>query len=128
MFGVPLVYPLIVLCIVFSVIVFFTSHKNKLPKYDLTIGILAFFMSILWINIICNILMNFLELLALISGLRQDFLGLTFLAWGNSLGDLFANSALSKKGYGVMAVTGCFAGQLFNLLIGFGIALIRNSY
>jgi len=72
--------------------------------------------------------MNFLELLALISGLRQDFLGLTFLAWGNSLGDLFANSALSKKGYGVMAVTGCFAGQLFNLLIGFGIALIRNSY
>ena len=54
--------------------------------------------------------MSFLNLIALLSGLREDFLGLTLLAWGNSLGDFFANSALAKKGYGVLAITGCFAG------------------
>lgn len=30
-------------------------------------------------------------------------------------------------GFGVMAVTGCFAGQLFNLLIGFGLALVQQT-
>lgn len=28
---------------------------------------------------------------------------------------------------GVMAVTGCFAGQLFNLLVGFGVALTNTT-
>ena len=84
-------------------------------------------MSILWINIVADNLMDILNLIALLSGLREDFLGLTLLAWGNSLGDFFANSALAKKGYGITAVTGCFAGQFFNLVIGFGVALINSS-
>jgi solute carrier family 24 (sodium/potassium/calcium exchanger), member 6 len=71
--------------------------------------------------------MEILNLIALLSGLREDFLGLTLLAWGNSLGDFFANQALAKKGAGVMAVTGCFAGQFFNLVVGFGIALMNAS-
>jgi len=45
----------------------------------------------------------------------------------NFFPDFFANAALSKMGFGVMAVTGCFAGQLFNLLIGFGSALLRQT-
>lgn len=94
----------------FSTIIFFTSHRNKLPEYDLIFAIIGFLMSILWINIIADNLMDILNLIALLSGLREDFLGLTLLAWGNSLGDFFANSALAKKGYGILAVTGCFAG------------------
>jgi Ca2+/Na+ antiporter len=31
-------------------------------------------------------------------------------------------------GYGMMAFTACFAGQLFNLLIGFGISLVISSF
>ena len=71
--------------------------------------------------------MSMLNLIPLISGLRLDFLGLTLLAWGNSLGDFFANSALAKRGYGLTAVTGCFAGQLFNLLVGFGKASLNSA-
>ena len=48
-------------------------------------------------------------------------------AFFNLLLDFFANAALSKMGFGVMAVTGCFAGQLLNLLIGFGGALLRQT-
>jgi len=32
---------------------------------------------------------------------------------------------MAKMGFGVMAVTGCFAGQLFNLLVGFGAFLLN---
>lgn len=54
-------------------------------------------------------------------------LGATLLAIGNSLGDLFNNSSLSSQGFAVMACTGTISGQLFNLLIGFGLSLCRQT-
>jgi len=67
-------------------------------------------MSITWIGIISDNLMKFLNLMPLVTGLSKVILGMTILAWGNSIGDYFANSSLARLGYGVMAVTGCFAG------------------
>lgn len=54
-------------------------------------------------------------------------LGASLLAVGNSLGDLYNNSSLSKIGLAVMACTGTISGQLFNLLIGFGLNLLRQT-
>jgi Ca2+/Na+ antiporter len=51
-----------------------------------------------------------LKLVGLLTGFPNTFIGLTFLAWGNSLSDAFANPALAKMGYAIMAITGCFAG------------------
>ena len=51
-------------------------------------------------------------------------LGQTALAWGNSVGDAFANAALARQGQTKMAITGCFAAPLFNVLCGFGAALL----
>lgn len=51
-------------------------------------------------------------------------LGQTALAWGNSVGDAFANAALARQGHTKMAITGCFAAPLFNVLCGFGVALL----
>ena len=67
-------------------------------------------LALLWINYLADKLVNYLKLLGLLTGLPNTFIGLTFLAWGNSLSDAFANPALAKLGYGIMAVTGCFAG------------------
>ena len=58
-----------------------------------------------------------------ISGFSKMFVALTLLSLGNSLGDLFVDSALSKQGCGTMAITGVFSGQLLNLLIGFSLNL-----
>ena len=52
-------------------------------------------------------------------------LGLTVLSWGNSIGDAFASIAISRKGFGEMAITGCIAGPVFNLLLGLGLTMIR---
>lgn len=49
--------------------------------------------------------------------------GLTVLAWGNSLGDMVADSAMAKKGFGEMAITGTMAGPVFNINIGLGISM-----
>ncbi len=47
-------------------------------------------------------------------------MGLTVLAWGNSMGDLSANMTMARKGLANMAITACFAGPVFNILIGLG--------
>lgn len=77
----------------------------------------------MWIWFIANILIDLLGVLGLILGFKPAFLGITVLAWGNSCGDMMANSAVAKKGFARMALIGCFAGPLFNLLIGLGLSL-----
>ena len=47
-------------------------------------------------------------------------MGITILAWGNSMGDLSANMTMARKGLANMAITACFAGPVFNILIGLG--------
>lgn len=44
-------------------------------------------------------------------------LGLTVLAWGNSIGDFSTNMAMTRKGLANMALTACYAGPVFNLLV-----------
>ena len=79
-------------------------------------AIIAFVMSILWISFTCDIVVDLLSVLGLMLGLPKTLLGLTLLAWGNCLGDMNANVAMTKKGFGEMAITGCMAGPVFNVL------------
>ena len=74
---------------------------------------------------LCNIIVDVLIMSELISGVSSALLGLTVLSWGNSVGDAFASIAISKKGFGEMAFTGCIAGPVFNLLLGLGLTTIR---
>jgi sodium/potassium/calcium exchanger 6 len=43
------------------------------------------------------------------------------LAWGNSMADLSANITMARKGLANMAMTACFAGPVFNILVGLGL-------
>ena len=56
-------------------------------------------------------------------GLAQVLLSMrifTVLAWGNSMADLSANVTMARKGLANMAITACFAGPIFNILVGLG--------
>jgi Ca2+/Na+ antiporter len=83
--------------------------------------------SVLWINLVAGFVVSFLEYMGVITKLPVTFLGMTVLAWGNSIGDVFADKALAEVGLGLTAITGAFAGPLFNLLVGFGSHLIRET-
>lgn len=52
------------------------------------------------------------------TGLPQSLLSLSILAWANSLGDLSADVAMTKKGFGEMAMTATVAGPVMNILVG----------
>jgi len=62
---------------------------------------------------VANLLTDFLQFLADVSGIEANYIGLTLLAWGNSSDDYCVDSALAKKGFRVTAVSGVFAGQFF---------------
>ena len=82
-------------------------------------------MSIMWISFTSDIVVDLLQLFGFILGLPKPLLGLTLLAWGNCLGDMNANVAMTKRGFGEMAITGCMAGPIFNILVGMGASNLK---
>jgi solute carrier family 24 (sodium/potassium/calcium exchanger), member 6 len=48
-------------------------------------------------------------------------LGLTFLAWGNSLPDFVLNVVSARQGQAKMGISACYGGPVFNILLGIGI-------
>lgn len=89
-------------------------------------AIVAFVMSICWISFTCDIVVDLLTILGVMLRLPKTLLGLTLLAWGNCLGDMNANVAMTKKGFGEMAITGCMAGPVFNILMGLGLSTFSS--
>jgi sodium/potassium/calcium exchanger 6 len=76
----------------------------------------------MWISFISHIIIDLIQLIGMILDLPNALLGLTLLAWGNTLGDLSASVSMTKKGFGEMAATGCLAGPIFNILLGLGVS------
>lgn len=84
-------------------------------------------MSVFWIWLFANIMIDLLKIFGLLTGLPTTFLGLTVIAWGNSIGDYMANTSIARKGFVEMALTGCYASPLFNILLGLGIATLKAN-
>lgn len=112
--------------ILFSIISWFVNKEGD-PKPGWLYVVISALMSVIWIYLQANIVMDFMVFIQYISGFSQVLISMTLLSLGNSLGDLFVDTALAKKGYGVMAITGIFSGQLLNLLIGFALNCLYSS-
>ncbi|XP_022968706.1 cation/calcium exchanger 5 [Cucurbita maxima] len=106
--------------------------ETEPPKTEkVPVVLAAFVMSVFWISTTAGELLNCLAALGVLLKLPAALLGLTVLAWGNSVGDLVADVALAKAGQPLLAMAGCFAGPMFNMLVGLGTALViqtANNY
>ncbi|ESW19060.1 hypothetical protein PHAVU_006G093300 [Phaseolus vulgaris] len=105
----------------------FIIEKEPPKTEHLPVVVMAFVMSVFWISTTAGELVNCLEAIGTLLKLPPALLGLTVLAWGNSVGDLVADVAVAKAGHPAMAMAGCFAGPMFNMLVGLGSALVIQT-
>ena len=69
-------------------------------------------------------MVGLLTALGFIWNIPSAIMGLTFLAWANSIGDLVADISLAKVGKAKTAVAACFGAPLLNLLVGVGLGCL----
>ena len=56
----------------------------------------------------------------------QALIGGTILSWGETVPELVATYTLAKMGHSTMAIAGCFAGPVFNLMMGLGLPVLYS--
>ncbi|XP_010453989.2 PREDICTED: cation/calcium exchanger 1-like [Camelina sativa] len=117
--------------LILGILAYLTTEKSHPPKKFSLVWLLGgFTMSVTWTYIIAQELVSLLISLGNIFGISPSVLGLTVLAWGNSLGDLIANVTVAIHGGNdgaQIALSGCYAGPLFNTVIGLGVPLVISS-
>uniref|UniRef100_A0AC35UH19 Na_Ca_ex domain-containing protein n=1 Tax=Rhabditophanes sp. KR3021 TaxID=114890 RepID=A0AC35UH19_9BILA len=114
----------LVISIIASVVIFYFTDESKEPHYYKILNTFAgFAMSISFIYAVATEIVGIAGLLGLISGMSHEIIGLTVLAWSNSVGDLFSDTAIAKK-YPRIGFTSATGGVLFNILFGFGLPFL----
>ncbi|GMF15246.1 unnamed protein product [Phytophthora lilii] len=125
-YHVPLWQALVVVGGCISGIVSFFTHRSHAPRSLKAASLLlslAFVACVCWIYAVANELMALLVAVGYITHASNSLLGLTVLAWGNSVGDFITDVSVARAGFPQMAVAGCYGGPVFNILLGLGLPM-----
>ncbi|XP_077377104.1 mitochondrial sodium/calcium exchanger protein isoform X2 [Festucalex cinctus] len=105
-------------------IVFCSTTNECPPRYHPVFALLGFVVSAVLISAAASEVVSILHMLGVVFSLSNTVLGLTLLAWGNSIGDCFSDITLARQGYPRMAISACFGGIIFNMLFGVGLGCL----
>ncbi|KAK9522707.1 hypothetical protein VZT92_019154 [Zoarces viviparus] len=120
----PLWLLMLLLGLFLSAIVFCTTTNDSPPRYHPLFALLGFVVSAVLISAAASEVVSLLHMLGVVLCLSNTVLGLTLLAWGNSIGDCFSDITIARQGYPRMAIAACFGGIIFNMLFGVGIGCL----
>ena len=111
-------------CFIIVAAILAVKYKTTSPSASGEfISMFTFIQSICWMHLCSNELVMATDALARIVGADEEVLGVSVISWGDSIGDLVSCYAVSRAGQVTMAVVACFAGPVFNLLIGLASAI-----
>ncbi|KAL6437559.1 hypothetical protein ACFW04_004181 [Cataglyphis niger] len=119
--NVPIVPLFLVVGTVIGTIVFLTTHVDHVPKYHNIFAFLGFFCAMVTVYLVATEVIAVLQCIGYACSISDAMLGITFLAWGNSIGDLISNVAIARRGFPRMGYAACFGGPMFNTLLGLGL-------
>uniref|UniRef100_A0AC35FNW3 Sodium/calcium exchanger membrane region domain-containing protein n=1 Tax=Panagrolaimus sp. PS1159 TaxID=55785 RepID=A0AC35FNW3_9BILA len=104
------IYAFIPSTIMFLIVSFFTSY-NVEPSIS---GYFGFIVSVSWIYLMSSELVNVVFMLSIVSRLSQEILGLTIMAWSNSIGDFIADTSVARQGFPQMAASAAIGAPLLS--------------
>jgi len=113
--------------LVLNVVVYFSTLSRYKPTPRSLFLAITTVTGLFWLDFIVGIICDMINYVQLWTDASDLYLGMILLGIGNSSVDMFVDYTLARKGFEVMAITGIFSGQMFNLLVGFGLScLIRG--
>jgi len=80
------------------------------------------------LQFVVQLMIDMLYFLQALTGFSDLIMGMTILGISNSFVDLFVDRAMALQGLEILAVTGIFAGQMFNFLVGFGVSALLKYF
>lgn len=101
------------------------EENSFMDKFMTVFGVIS---ALFWMYLLLELLIDLLNCFGMIFNLDAAFLGFTILAVGNALPDALNTFALSEMGKGIMAISGAYNGQLFGLLVGFGLGNLKMTW
>lgn len=106
------------------------EEKVQLIKptlFNWLVACISVLSGLLWTYVLVGFLVDMLNALGIFLNLDNTFLGLTILAVGNALPDALTTISMANGPSVTMAISGGYAGQIFGLLIGFGLAQLKQT-
>ena len=77
----------------------------------------GFVVAVVLVYTIATEIVNLIQTYGVIFNLSNTVMGVTLLAWGNTIPDVFADVALAKQGFPRMSFSASFGGPLFSILL-----------
>uniref|UniRef100_A0A914CRD4 Sodium/calcium exchanger membrane region domain-containing protein n=1 Tax=Acrobeloides nanus TaxID=290746 RepID=A0A914CRD4_9BILA len=122
----PYVWLLVMIgSIVVATIMIWITNRDKEPRfYQLAAAFIGFILAAVWIYELANEIVDVVTMLGVILNISNDILGVTIIAWANSIGDFVADTAVARKGFPRMGISAVIGGPLYNVFFGFGISFL----
>lgn len=118
---------IIILAILLSLLIYFSTHSSRPPKFLFIFTLLSFIMSLVWLWGWAKLLFELLQVIGIVANIPLEFLCLTILALGSTIPEIATNIAIAKMELSEMALTACVSEPIFTMLIGLGCSMMQGA-